>query len=122
MKPKDFYELLADLEEDAEMSLSPGPVIMKVSKHDGTAARLILWLETQMLEDATIGDLLDVLDAARWWVVLWSSLSTKAIDRHKEEYEEYKRNFDEVFPEPELELMEFDDWLQATDRVKASPD
>ena len=74
MTPHGFYERLAEVTEPTKMTLSPGPFKVNVNSHDAMAARRILWLEEQMPEDATTGDLFDVLDAAHWWATFWSSL------------------------------------------------
>lgn len=74
MKPNEFYRHLAEVTESTKMTLAPGPLEVNVNRHDAMAARLILWLQEQMPEDATTGDLFDVLDAAHWWATFWSSL------------------------------------------------
>lgn len=74
MKVKDFYEGLSRLTASTELTLSPGPVTLKVNVQDALAARLLLWLEQEMSPDATQGDLDDVLDAAKWWATFNRSL------------------------------------------------
>jgi len=73
MTPHEFYEQLAKVTEQMNITLSPGPFKVNVNSHDAMAAKLILWLEEQMPEDATTGDLFDVLDAAHWWATFWLS-------------------------------------------------
>lgn len=73
MTPHDFYEHIQSIDQP-QVTLSPGPFIIKVSQHDAMAAKILLWLEDQMPEDATIHDLTKVLDAAQWWSTFWSSL------------------------------------------------
>lgn len=74
MTPNEFYEQLSSVDGPSEISLGPGPLVLKVNQHDALAARLLLWLGEQMPDDATVGDLFDTLDAAHWWATFWSSL------------------------------------------------
>jgi len=77
MTPNEFYESLQIVTESSEITLSPGPLAIKVGEHDAMAAKLLLWLQEQMPDDAIVGDLFDVLDAAHWWVTFWTSLPHK---------------------------------------------
>lgn len=75
MTPKQFYERLAlGVPVSAVITLSPGPIALRIGKQDEIAARLLLWLVEQMPEDATCGELDDVLDAAKYWSTFWASL------------------------------------------------
>ena len=74
MRVKDFYEGLSRVTASTELTLSPGPVTLKVNAQDTLAARLLLWLEQEMPPDATQGDLDDVLDAAKWWATFWAAM------------------------------------------------
>lgn len=74
MKPSEFYDRLQHVAVSSTISLAPGPLVIKVGVADAMAARLLLWLEREMPEDATVGDMFDVLDAAHWWATFWSSL------------------------------------------------
>ena len=74
MRVKDFYENLSQVTASTELTLSPGPVTLKVNAQDALAARLLLWLEQEMPPDATQGDLDDVLDAAKWWATFWAAM------------------------------------------------
>lgn len=74
----EFYEKLQLVTGQNTTTLSPGPLKIGVSQSDAMAARLILWLEQVMPDEATIGDLLDVLAAATWWVTFWSSLDKES--------------------------------------------
>lgn len=73
-KPCEFYDRLQLVTESSILSLSPGPWVVRVDVADAMAARLLLWLEEEMPEDATIEDMFDVLDAAHFWATFWSSL------------------------------------------------
>lgn len=75
MTPNEFYESLQTVTESSETTLSPGPLIIRVGVRDAMAAKLLLWLQEQMPDDATVGDLFDVLDAAEWWATFWTSLA-----------------------------------------------
>lgn len=70
--PKAYLESLVGQTEPMKLSLPPIPI--KVNKQDFMAARLLLWLHEQMPEDATQGDLDDVLDAAKWWATFFAAL------------------------------------------------
>jgi hypothetical protein len=74
MTPHDFYNHIQTIDQSTIITLSPGPFAIKVNQHDAMAAKLLLWLEDQMPEDATIHDLTETLNAAQWWSTFWSSL------------------------------------------------
>jgi len=74
MTPRDFYKHIQSIDQSTIITLSPGPFQIRVGQHDAMAAKLLLWLEDQMPEDATVADLIKVLDAAQWWNTFWSSL------------------------------------------------
>lgn len=74
MTPHDFYEQIQSIDQFTIITLSPGPFQITINQHDAMAAKLLLWLEDQMPEDATIHDLTKVIDAAQWWSTFWSSL------------------------------------------------
>lgn len=80
MTANEFFKVLAgkrgDIAEDGgELTLSPGPIILKIGPQDIRAARLLLWMQEELLpEDATYGDMEDVLDAAKWWGTFWASI------------------------------------------------
>lgn len=76
MTPNDFYRQLATMQpQHLELKLSPGPLCMKIGPADIHAAQLILWLEKQMPETTTFGEMNDTLDAAKWWFTFWHGLS-----------------------------------------------
>ena len=75
MTPGDFYEKLKQVRGTEDLTLSPGPLTVRVNQHDATAAALLLWLYHEMPDDATQGDLIEVLDSARWWAGFWASLA-----------------------------------------------
>jgi len=83
MKPTEFYDKLQTVTESSTLSLSPGPLVVKVGVADAMAARLLLWLYEEMPEETTVGDMFDVLGAAHWWATFWSSL----VDSAEEEKE-----------------------------------
>lgn len=75
MTPEQFYNDLANrIDGPSLLTLSPGPVKLAVNKQDAMAARMLLWLVEAMPDDATVGDMEDVLDAAKFWSTFWSSL------------------------------------------------
>ena len=78
MTPNEFYEKLQSAKESDIVTLSPGPLKIRVGQSDAMAAKLILWLQDEMPEDATISDLFDVLAAATWWATFWSSLEKES--------------------------------------------
>lgn len=76
MKPVEFYQEIQHIQKpDTIVSLSPGPFRIKADWHDAYAAKLLLWLTEQMPVNATVGDLYDILDAAKWWSTFWDSQS-----------------------------------------------
>lgn len=73
MTANEFLELLASYKLGESVTL---PVPIKIGEHDCLAAQLILWLIEQLPEDATQGDIEDVLDMAKWWAIYWGSAYT----------------------------------------------
>lgn len=67
---------IAEVQGSQTATLAPGPLHLRVSENDGTAARLLLWLSEHMM-DNTVGNALDVLDCARWWLTFWTALEDK---------------------------------------------
>lgn len=72
MTPHDFYQSIQSITQPTTITLSPGPFIAVITQHDAIAAKLLLWLEDHMPEDATIRDLIEVIDAAQWWTTFWA--------------------------------------------------
>jgi len=70
MTPKEFYQLLSESEPKI-MKVPPVPI--KIGESDILAAKMLLWLNEQMPENATQGDYENVLDSAKWWFVFWGS-------------------------------------------------
>lgn len=67
-------EALEILATDNEKRVAFGlPAAIKVGKNDVLAARILLWLEEQD-ENQTVGDVIDILNAAQWWHTLFSSI------------------------------------------------
>ena len=66
MKPSEFYARLQHIAVPSTISLAPGPLLLKVGSADAMAAKLLLWLEDEMPENATASDMFDVLDTAHW--------------------------------------------------------
>lgn len=84
MTPNEFYEKLSGLKPGV-VTLSPGPFRIGLGESDPLAAKLILWIRDELLpEDATIGDALDILDMARWWLIFWHGLelAQETITKH----------------------------------------
>jgi hypothetical protein len=74
MTPKSILNKVASAVGPNVLTLGPGPIRLRVSDNDTLAARLLLWLETQMPASATQGDLDDVLACAQWWSMFLASL------------------------------------------------
>lgn len=62
MTPREFYEFLAKRETTGVIGFGEAAVSLRVGPQDAMAARLLLWLEAEML------------DAAKWWSTFWASL------------------------------------------------
>lgn len=86
MTPSDFYEQLKQVTETEDFTLSPGPLTIRVNQHDATAASLLLWLYQEMPDDATQGDLVEVLDSARWWAGFWAALAPCHLEPDEETF------------------------------------
>lgn len=74
MTPNEYLQELLKVNGPAEAMLSPGPFKIRVSKDDAIAARLIMWLLDQSPDDVTYGQLEDVLDSAKWWLMFFAAL------------------------------------------------
>lgn len=74
MTPNQFFAKLSETTKSQSFEMK---VELQINTHDAMAARLLIWLQEQM-PDATTGDLEDVLDAAKWWSVLFASMHTAA--------------------------------------------
>lgn len=73
MTIKEFYQAMA--EAKPHMTSMP-PIKIGIGPADIMAAKLLIWLHEQLSDDTTWGDLEDILDAAKWWVVFWASATT----------------------------------------------
>lgn len=85
MTPNELYERLSKRLEEVEsgnvmLTLSPGPFSLRVGKCDVYAAKLLLWLQGEMLDDVTFGEFEDVLIAAIWWLHFWAAQIEEAND------------------------------------------
>lgn len=72
--PNDIHAHLKTVEESSVLVLAPGPLRLAVTPADAIAVELIEWLEAQLGPTGSVGQMLDVLDNARWWVMLWASM------------------------------------------------
>lgn len=68
--PKEIYELLA---ESKPSTVTLPACSIRINESDSMAAKLLLWLYENMPEDATQGDLSDVLDSAKWWSLFFAA-------------------------------------------------
>jgi len=73
MNAIEFFGRLSNA-EPGTMMLSPGPLEMKIGTADINAARSIIAWHNK-IEGLTMGQLLDTLDAMRWWLVFWAGLA-----------------------------------------------
>lgn len=74
MTTQEFYRILADVDTPRCLSNFLAIGDLRVSWQDGMAAKTLLWLQDNLPDDATLGDLHDVLDAAKWWSTLFASV------------------------------------------------
>lgn len=79
MSPKQFYELMGS--GKLLQAIMPPPTPIQIGEADVMAAKLLNWLHDEMPEDATQGDLDDVLDAAKWWSTFWGAAHNAATSR-----------------------------------------
>jgi hypothetical protein len=74
MKASEFFEKLAKMEPGI-LNITPGPFGIRIGKADIEAAQFIIdWYAK--LGDMTLGDVLDILDALRWWLTFWDALAS----------------------------------------------
>lgn len=71
MTPRDFLTKLSALEGAHRVNIPDFSIA--TDQCDVMAAKLLLWLDDAMWDDATAGDLIDVLNAALWWHLFFSS-------------------------------------------------
>ncbi len=74
MRPTDVYKLLSENKVNGNLVFDGKAFPIAVGEDDGRASQLILMLEEYMPE-LTIQEALDMLDAARWWLTFWASVS-----------------------------------------------
>lgn len=74
MTQKEFYQQLATLTERELLTLHPGPFAFVGTRADALAAKLLLWLFDQLPEEATQGDVEEILGMALWWVQFFNML------------------------------------------------
>ena len=70
MTPKRIMDLMEQM-TPGEMTIAPGPFTIRVGEADVRAATLLKQLAD---ENLTVKEVLQVLQAATWWVQLWASL------------------------------------------------
>jgi len=66
-------DILQGVESPQKMTISPGPFTLMIDENDAIAAELINWLSEKMGDDVRVGDMLHVLDSARWWVITFTT-------------------------------------------------
>ena len=71
MTPHDFFTRLAG-GESATYHIDP--LVIKTIKADAQAARLLLWMQ-EIWPELTIGQTLDILAFATWWVTTWAAIT-----------------------------------------------
>ena len=74
MNMGETLEKLSQIDCSSVITMSPGPYQAAVSYKDGIAARLLLWLAEVMPDDATTGDVEDVLTSALWWHIYFLTM------------------------------------------------
>ena len=72
MTPSEAMDFIINGGKPGIATLSPGPLRVKIGNNDIKALKLIQSLKEQYPE-ATVNELLDVLDEARWWMIFWSA-------------------------------------------------
>ncbi len=75
MKPSDFFEhVINEMEPGGGVvTLSPGPMQLKIGEHDRAAMEIVLMLISDY-PWLKVGDTLKILDAARWWAMFWAAM------------------------------------------------
>jgi hypothetical protein len=76
MKPRDVLEKIVAIQHPTKIDLSLEAI--GLSDADRVGCKIILDLADQ---NYTVGEVLKILDAARWWTILWASVEK---DTHKE--------------------------------------
>lgn len=65
--PQQLIAVLKQYEDPGLLTLSPGPIRLRVGKHDFKAARVIERVLELYDDSMTIDDLVETLLAALWW-------------------------------------------------------
>ncbi len=73
MTQKEFYEFLATATGTGTLDFGDS-IQLRIGPQDALAAKLLLWLADVMPDDATLGQMDDALDAAKWWMTLFASI------------------------------------------------
>ena len=64
----ELLQQIATLDHHSLVKLSTGPFRLKMGPKDARAAKLLLELLPGLADDETIGEALETLDLARWWL------------------------------------------------------
>ena len=70
MNLQDVLLHLSNIDGSKEITLSPGPFSRKIGSCDAFAAKMLLWMFDELPDSATVGDMLDILSSAEWWLTL----------------------------------------------------
>lgn len=76
-----------------KLTMSPGPFELNINQHDVEGLRLVGWI-TDTLGTQRMGDVLDILDCARWWTLFFASQSSL----HRSTEKQASNNLQEAAP------------------------
>ena len=75
MKPRNMIESLSEVDGPSTWTLF-GDVSLRVNTQDAQAARILQFIEAEW-PGATVGEVIEMLDAASWWSTFFTSLAER---------------------------------------------
>ena len=73
MTPDEIMRKIREFSGDGIVTISPGPIRLKVGEDDKRAFVLLDWLKEKHPE-ATVQETISTLMSAYWWVIYWSCM------------------------------------------------
>lgn len=77
MKMNRVFKHMKSITEPQVMILSPGPIKLNVTPLDGIGIKVLELIAEELGEDARIGDMMDILFNAQWWLTFYSAMAVK---------------------------------------------
>lgn len=79
MTTEEYMQALINIVAEIKASDEDGILVnlpaqqVRVTKHDARGLKVLAYIEQMLPDDATMADMLDVLDAGRWWAIYFGA-------------------------------------------------